>query len=296
MIRIATHSGGFHADDVFAVAALKLYLKHEKEGMPVQIIRTRNSEMVSECDYVVDVGGVYDPAAGRFDHHQIDGAGKRENGIPYAAFGLVWKEYGAAICENKELAEKIDRRLVQSIDGPDNGVSLTGEVLFDDAYPYYLQSAVGVFQPTWKESAEREDKAFAELVEWATILLHREITVATDVLEGEALVEQAYEAAADKRVIYLDQSLPWQGVLMQKDEPLFVAYPKESGRWRLRAVPAQGNFQSRAEFPESWRGKHDKKLQEATGVDTAVFCHKSLPMIVTTDKSGIDRLVQKALE
>lgn len=36
---------------------------------------------------VVDIGGVYDLETNHFDHHQIGGAGKRENGIPYAAIG-----------------------------------------------------------------------------------------------------------------------------------------------------------------------------------------------------------------
>ncbi|MEX2514730.1 MAG: MYG1 family protein [Candidatus Paceibacterota bacterium] len=291
---IATHSGGFHADDVFAVAALKLHLQHTEETA-AEVVRTRNPEQIESCDYAIDVGGVYDPAAGRFDHHQAEGAGQRENGIPYAAFGLIWKEFGVELCEDEKIAEMIDKRLVQAIDAPDNGVSLTGEGEFEDAYPYYLASAVSVFNRTWKEPAEREDEAFAEMVEWATALLHREIEVAAHRLEGEKLVEEAYEQAADKRVIYMDQDLPWQGVLAKKEEPLFVVYPKDSGRWRLRAVPAEGNFESRAELPEAWRGKHDAELQQVTGVDTAIFCHKSLPMIVAEDKAGIDRLVELSL-
>lgn len=295
MLSIATHNGSFHTDDIFAVATLKLYLAAQGEE-EVEIIRTRDAQTIIDCDYVLDVGGVYDPEAGRFDHHQKEGAGERDNGIPYAAFGLVWKEYGEDIVSSAEIAKKIDQRLVQAIDGPDNGVSLSGEAEFDDVYPYYLGTAVNVFRPTWKEPSVREDETFLKLVEWATVLLEREITVARDVAEGEQLVEAAYEQAADKRVIYMDQQLPWQGVLVQKEEPLFVVYPKDSGHWRLRGVPAEENFVSRAELPEDWRGKRDQDLVAATGVDSAIFCHKSLPMIVATEKEGIDTLAQKALE
>jgi uncharacterized UPF0160 family protein len=295
MITIATHSGSFHADDVFAVAALKMYLK-DTEETPTEVVRTRNSEQVSECNYAVDVGGVYDPAAGRFDHHQKDGVENRVNGIPYAAFGLIWKELGEAICEDADLADRIDSRLVQPIDAPDNGVSLTKGATHPGVYPYYLGDAVNAFRPTWKESPEREDAAFNELVEWATVLLKREIKAATDIAEGEKLVEQAYEAADDKRIIYMDQNLPWKGVLTGKEEPLFVVYPHDSGRWRLRAVPADASFESRAELPEAWRGKRDEELQKATGVDSAVFCHKSLPMIVTLDKEGIDTIAAKVVQ
>jgi len=44
------------------------------------------------------------------------------NGIPYASFGLVWKEYGQALTGNIESAKFIDEQLVQGIDGADNGV------------------------------------------------------------------------------------------------------------------------------------------------------------------------------
>lgn len=295
MLSIATHSGGFHADDIFAVAALNLYLAAQGDG-DVKVIRTRNPEEVAACDYALDVGGVHDPATGRFDHHQSEGAGERANGIPYAAFGLVWQEYGAEIAGDEEIAAVIDRKLVQAIDGPDNGVSLSGDAEFENAYPYYLGSAANVFKPTWKEPADRVDETFLQLVEWATVLLEREMKVARDVMEGEQLVEEAYKQAEDKRVIYMDQELPWKGVLTQKNEPLFVVYPKRNARWRLRAVPADGSFESRAELPEAWRGKRDAELAAATGVDSAVFCHRKLPMIVTTEKEGIDALAQKALQ
>ena len=36
---------------------------------------------------------VFDIGGGEFDHHQID-ALKRENGITYSSFGLLWKEFG----------------------------------------------------------------------------------------------------------------------------------------------------------------------------------------------------------
>ena len=66
MIKIATHSGGFHTDDVFAVATLQLV--HRVEN--VEIIRTRDEEELAKADIVVDVGGIYDVSSKRFDHHQ----------------------------------------------------------------------------------------------------------------------------------------------------------------------------------------------------------------------------------
>ncbi len=69
-ITIATHSGFYHADELFAIAVLKLIF--EKEGSQVEIIRTRDRETAFSCDYCVDVGREYDPSKNRYDHHQVD--------------------------------------------------------------------------------------------------------------------------------------------------------------------------------------------------------------------------------
>ena len=71
-----THSGKFHADDVFS-SALLLYLNPE-------ITILRGNKVPEDFD-----GIVFDIGRGRYDHHQKDSR-IRENGIPYAAFGLLW--------------------------------------------------------------------------------------------------------------------------------------------------------------------------------------------------------------
>lgn len=292
MKRIVTHSGSFHTDEIFAVAALKLYLKDE----PVEIVRSRDPEVIATGDYVLDVGGEDDPAADRFDHHQTGGAGQRDNGIPYACFGLIWKEYGEQVCDgDAEVAQMVDAKLVQPIDAPDNGVSLTGPSEYDGVYPYFIQSAVNIFKPTWRESSADIDATFDRLVSVATTLLQREIRVAADKIAGGRLVEEAYQASEDKQVIRLDKDLPWEHTLSQKPEPEFVVYPKDNGRWRLEAVPEE-NFDRRRELPKHWRGKRSEKLQAATGVESALFCHGSLPMIVAGEKEGIEKLTQMALD
>jgi uncharacterized UPF0160 family protein len=67
---IATHSGSFHADDVFGVGILMgVFPSHT-------LVRTRKQELIDAADFAVDVGGSWDAAKGRFDHHQrgFDGA------------------------------------------------------------------------------------------------------------------------------------------------------------------------------------------------------------------------------
>lgn len=112
---IATHNGKFHADDVFGVSLLKqLY-------PDATVVRSRDESVLDSADIVLDVGGRYNPAEGRFDHHQRD-AGERSNGILYSAFGLLWQEYGLQFCEgDASVFRRIDSRLVEGIDAVDNG-------------------------------------------------------------------------------------------------------------------------------------------------------------------------------
>src|SRR3989344_1324410 len=108
-LKLVTHDGSFHVDDIFAAATLSIYL--EKIGQNFEIIRTRDEDMIASADYVFDVGGVYDPEKNKFDHHQFGGAGERES-IPYASFGLVWKKFGKNVAGTKEAVDSIERKLV----------------------------------------------------------------------------------------------------------------------------------------------------------------------------------------
>ena len=102
-----------------------------------------------------------------FDHHQPDGAGNRDNGIPYASFGLVWKKYGEKLCGSQEVADTIDERFVQPIDGPDNGVVIY-EGRYEGVLPVTLQGLLYQFRPTWKEEEIKDrDEIFNEALIFA---------------------------------------------------------------------------------------------------------------------------------
>ena len=75
--------GTMHADEIFATAFLDLYLGDRL------VYRTNNLDNIKLSDDVI----VYDIGRGKYDHHQND-ALKREDGITYCSFGLLWKEFG----------------------------------------------------------------------------------------------------------------------------------------------------------------------------------------------------------
>jgi len=170
--KMVTHSGNFHTDDIFAVVVIMMVFDE-----PFEIIRTRDNKIVEESDFVVDIGGIYNPDKNRFDHHQEGGAGEKKNKIPYSSFGLVWKKYGTSICGAKEVADIIEKRFCYPVDMADNGIE-TFKKISDDVFPYIIHNITSVFRPTWKEvknGKSNHDSAFMEYLPIARKILEREI-------------------------------------------------------------------------------------------------------------------------
>ncbi len=293
MKTIVTHSGSFHADDVFAVATVLLsFPKNTK----VEIIRTRDEDKIKSADYVVDVGRIYDPKQRRFDHHQREGAGKHENGILRASFGLVWEEYGKGISKSEEVFNIIKNKLVFYIDALDNGIEIS-KPLFNDLEPYTISD---YFYSYWVDdnvSVEEIGRIFHRMVSMASNLLKREIRKAKNIIKDSKKVERFYKKAEDKRIIVLDKHYATK-VLQDKPEPLIVVYPgMEAGRWYAKAVSSnEWSFESRILFPASWAGKTEQELAGVSGVRDAYFCHRNRFLAVAQSKEGAVALAKKALE
>ena len=64
--KIGTHNGKFHCDEVLACYMLKVLPEYRE----ATIVRSRDPQVLDECDIVVDVGAVYDHDKLRYDHHQ----------------------------------------------------------------------------------------------------------------------------------------------------------------------------------------------------------------------------------
>lgn len=294
-MKIATHNAKFHSDDVFAVATLLMVYPDS------EIVRTRDKQVIESADIVVDVGEVYDPTIRRFDHHQATGGGERGNGVPYASFGLVWKEYGEQICGSRELAERIDRLIVQPIDGPDNGEHV---VLprFSGIFQLDINTIVDSFRATWKEE-DNWDERFMECVKWAKSFLERTIKIERDSLEGEDIVRRKYEESSEKEIVIFDetQSVGREAVntvLSKYPEPLYaVVYGKDSLSWQVVAIRKdEDTFEVRKRLPDNWGNKSEEEIDKMTGVDGVEFCHRKGFMCVVKTKEGAITLARKALE
>ena len=285
-LTIATHNGNFHADDVFSVAALKCVFP------AFNLVRTRDLEVIAKADIVLDVGGIYDAEAGRFDHHQRGGAGERENGIPYSSFGLIWKKYGIEICAgNQDLANSVDAGLVSVIDAIDCGyVKGVSEGIS-------LSHTISMFNPTWQEESDF-DACFNEAVSFASRVLARFMASANGGISAKEIVAKAIENAQDPRVIVLAQYTPWKRTVHTlSEQALYVVYPSSAGQWRIQTVPVElGSFEDRKSLPTPWAGLSDKELQDVTGINDAMFCHNGLFIAGCQSLESTMKMAAMALE
>ena len=263
-----THGGCFHADDVFATALLLLINKD---------LQIERGFKVPE-DYE---GIVYDIGGGKFDHHQADHE-IRENGVPYAAFGLLWREFGEFFGSPK-VVEEVDKTLVQSIDSADNGVE--GNL---------LSSVISHFNPNWNEDIQ-SDTAFKQAVSIAQIILIKSVRSAASKFAAEELVIRAMEES-DGNILVLPKFAPWQSYVMGS-EYKYVVFPSNRGGYNVQGVPVEeGSFELVKPLPESWRGKPADQLPELTGVKDCTFVHPTGFLASCSTKEGALALAKKALE
>lgn len=248
-----THAGVFHADDVFSAALLRLF------NPSIKIIRTL--EVPEKYD-----GLIFDIGHGNFDHHQLDSR-VRDNGVPYASFGLLWEALGWLIVGKKE-ATKFDEQFVQGIDLTDN----TGA-------KNELSRVISEFNPMPGNCKDEErqllsDKAFEEAVSLATVILR--IKIERSIINS-AQTEMVREQIKndDEEILVLDEFMYWKDAV-ENTNIKYVIYPSDRGGVSIQATPISSETNElKLPFPLAWRGKPAEYLQKATGVGTVKFCHQN---------------------
>jgi len=160
-----------------------------------------------------------------------------------------------------------------------------------------LSQTIGMFNPTWQETPHFDD-CFNDAVDFASAILARFIASAEGELNAQEVVAKAVQNAEDPQVIVLEKYTPWKKVVhtLSKDA-LFVIYPAEAGKWIIHTVPTElGSFDDRKPLPKQWAGLSNNALQEAIGVDDALFCHNNLFIAVAASFEGIKKMAAIALQ
>ncbi len=262
-----THNGKFHADDVFAASLLSIV----RPGITIR----RVSSVPENFD-----GLVFDIGRGRFDHHQKD-AEIRENGIPYAAFGLLWREFGQSIflkdCGPEDAAKEaaiFDEKFIQPLDEDDN----TG-------CGNQLAGIISAFNPSWDSGADA-DTCFTEAVSFAGVILHKKFESVFGQQRAKAFVAEALASAAENSIVTLTRFAPWKSALIPSSAE-FVIYPSQRGGYNAQAVPKSPDGEDvKCPFPQEWAGKENEELQTASGLKALRFCHKGRFLIAAETLEG----------
>ena len=308
---IVTHSGKFHADDAWAVAVLNVLFPDSG------LIRTRDPAVIEAADFAIDVGGIWDPASGRFDHHQKGFSGARPSGVPYASAGLVWREYGARcvaamaaahtgqsltddIAQN--FAYAIDADIVQYLDLSDVGAAKNAPG------GYGLSAVVSGFNPNWLDEQrmgygqEADAYRLAQFRNAMALLTDVMINAVKYRVGAMLALEQVRqsEVLEDGKLLMLKNSaLPWTAVV-RKEMPnvLFViSHNLAEQRYMIHTVPVSTeSFKARADLPLAWAGLRDAELAAVTGVADAGFCHNGRFIAAAKSFDGIRAMATQALQ
>lgn len=279
-----THDGTFHADDVSACALLFVFDQIDRE----QIYRTRDESVLAECEYVCDVGGVYDPSIKRFDHHQNSYSGS------LSSAGMILQYLRDQKVMSLALYQYLNNGMIIGIDAHDNGI-----VMQEDGVCTLSHVIAGMVPLGYRADAALYMKAFLEAVDFASGHFRRAI-------ERFHYIDSCKDAVAAsmaprEKVLFFDEAMPWQEsffALGGEDHPaLFIVMPAQD-HWKLRGIPPSpmDKMGVRMPLPADWAGLRGEELANASGVKGAIFCHKGLFISVWETKEAALKALEKVLK
>ena len=248
-VTVGTHNGHFHADEALAVYMLR---QHVPQYIGARLVRSRDPAVLNECSIVVDVGGEYDPARNRFDHHQRSFATTfpgRQTRLSSA--GLVYLHFGRGIIARKlgqpEESEpvglvwnKLYESFIEALDAHDNGINVYDperlksaglEKRFSDG-SFTLGALVGRLNPNWNdpipedpvEAQAQEDSRFEQASQRIGEEFDRSLEYYTlSWLPARDLVADAFKARYEwdsegRIMVFKGQSPPWKDHLYALEE------------------------------------------------------------------------------
>ncbi|MBI5654979.1 MYG1 family protein [Candidatus Uhrbacteria bacterium] len=285
-VEVAVSDGPFDHDACFAVAALTLAFR-------VKLVRTHDPLVMSQAQMRVGIGQRFELSAGDFDHDQ-HGAPYRMNGVKYAAFGLVWRQFGERICGTSQLGEAVDRLLVQPCDA-----AHTGNLprLDQGPNPYSVASMLESLNPTWMERELDQSLQFDKAVRQARKILKRTIAVCRADIEAAILVRQAAALTDDPRILMFDKKFPWRKTVVHEFPSVLYVITRESDRWVVTAVPTEPDgLTLKHPLPADWAGKFGDELAALTGVPDALHCNTQTSVITAHSFEGAYQLAKLALD
>ena len=284
-----THSGTMHADEIFSTAFLDLYLND------VKVHRTTNIPSDIKEDVLI-----YDIGRGIYDHHQED-AQKRENGIKYCSFGLLWKQFGRDFLNKRNVSDieevftMFDKDLVEAIDADDNGVFPKIDA------PYKVKTLSEVFKlfnPGYKSGQDETIQFYMAVMVAKTIIEQELSNVIGKVIAKSQVLEKL--KTATNHTLFLDEYMPYEQTILSLESAndiYFVVYPSNRGGYGIKTIPiSQEDHTKRKEFPESWAGLDNEELEKVSGIKGLRFCHLTRFLVTCDTEEAVHKVLETVLK
>ncbi len=259
---LGTHDGSFHADEVTACALLLVTKLIDLD----KIKRTRDPEVLESCEFVCDVGGIFDSQTKRFDHHQAEYKGH------LSSAGMVLQYLNEKKKLPPEEIKHLQNTFIAGVDAHDNGIDNT-----PPGVATYSQLITN-FNPVEHEAKDEEQNAaFIEAVKFSLGHIQRLLARYRYIHSLKQFVEKSM--AEGKDLLIFDKAMPWMDCFFElegeKHPAQFVIMPSGT-HWKLRGIPpsSQERMKVRKPLPQSWAGLLEEDLKKVTGIQGAIFCHK----------------------
>ncbi len=259
---LGTHDGSFHADEVTACSLLLLFDLIDIKT----VVRTRDPEILKQCEYVCDVGGIYDESQKKFDHHQVSYQGEMSSA------GMVLKYLRTQKIMSEKEYSLFNNSLIRGVDAFDNGRAPNnlGYCSFSNLISNFLPI---------KHSASKEEMndAFFAAVDLALGHLRRLQKRYLYNISCRSQVEEAMKKYTD--CLIFNESIPWIESFFELNgaghPATFIIMPA-GNHWKLRGIPPsyEEKTKVRQALPKKWEGLLEKELRAVTGIEGAIFCHK----------------------
>ncbi|XP_054271260.1 MYG1 exonuclease [Macrosteles quadrilineatus] len=321
-IKIGTHNGVFHCDEVLGTYMLQLLFPDSN------IVRSRDDNVLKDCDIVIDVGNEYDPEKCRFDHHQKGFNESMSSIIPgkqwttkLSSAGLVYCHFGkdiikkilgdsTSIDEVEAVFDHVYENFIQEIDGIDNGIPMF------EGEPKYrittnLSSRCHQFNKQWNtpDSEYNEEASFSEAQKYVGSEFVSKVNRASTIWwPARSMVANAiakrFNVDPSGQIIELEGHCPWKEHFFNLEKELsienpilFVIFSDSHRNWRCQAVSVNaGSYVCRQFLHHEWQGLRDEELSKIAGIEGCIFVHHSGFIGGNKSRDGALKMALKTIE
>ena len=256
--QIVTHNKIFHADEITAIALLKVFTEDE-------IVVTRvdhDTNDFTKFNMVIDIGKKFDGNK-YFDHHQYKG-GK-------SSAGLIW-EY----LQFEESYPKISK-LIKLVDDNDVGIA--------KAKPFEYSSLIKCFNTKHLLSSEQEE-GFKKAVEFAVTIIESMAQAQEDLDDAKDIISNSFSFNNNSKILELSKfTSHWTTYINGQTTPNIKAVvweDTEEKNWKVK-------------IPSQRLGSFDLNGKALAYDDTMDFVHSAGHFAIAKDEDTLKQYLEKQI-